>query len=74
MAPPFRAPTSTERSRPRHTADTSVPAGKELLFPDGVQQGVGTRTEVIDGRMTGRLDGPFCPSDGKLARLRERST
>ncbi|MBW3610849.1 MAG: HAD-IB family hydrolase [Actinobacteria bacterium] len=37
----------------------------------GVHQGVGTRTEVIDGRMTGRLDGPFCHSDGKLARLRD---
>ncbi len=37
----------------------------------GVQRGVGTRTEVIDGRMTGRLDGPFCHSDGKLARLRD---
>lgn len=37
----------------------------------GVQRGVGTRTEVVDGRMTGRLDGPFCHSDGKLARLRD---
>ncbi len=37
----------------------------------GVQRGVGTRTEVVDGCFTGRLDGPFCHSDGKLARLRD---
>ncbi|MGI9121248.1 MAG: HAD family hydrolase, partial [Acidimicrobiales bacterium] len=37
----------------------------------GVQRGVGTRTEVVDGCLTGRLDGPFCHSDGKLARLRD---
>lgn len=37
----------------------------------GVQRGVGTRAEVVDGRFTGRLDGPFCHSDGKLARLRD---
>jgi len=37
----------------------------------GVQHGVGTRAEVVDGRFTGRLDGPFCHSDGKLARLRD---
>lgn len=37
----------------------------------GMQRGVGTRTEVVDGRMTGRLDGHFCHSDGKLARLRD---
>ena len=37
----------------------------------GVQRGVGTRAEVAEGRLTGRLDGPFCHSDGKLARLRD---
>ena len=37
----------------------------------GIQRGVGTRAEVIDGKLTGRLDGPFCHSDGKLARLRD---
>lgn len=37
----------------------------------GVHRGVGTRTEVVDGCFTGRLDGPFCHSDGKLARLRD---
>jgi HAD superfamily hydrolase (TIGR01490 family) len=37
----------------------------------GVPRGVGTRTEVVDGCLTGRLDGPFCHSDGKLARLRD---
>lgn len=37
----------------------------------GIQRGVGTRAEVIDGKLTGRLDGAFCHSDGKLARLRD---
>lgn len=37
----------------------------------GFDRGVGTRSEVIDGRLTGRLDGPFCHSHGKLARLRD---
>ena len=37
----------------------------------GAQRGVGTRAEVVDGCFTGRLDGPFCHSDGKLARLRD---
>ena len=35
-----------------------------------LHRGIGTRCGV-DGRLTGRLDGPFCHSDGKLARLRD---
>lgn len=37
----------------------------------GFDGGVGTRLEVRDGRLTGRLDGPFCHAEGKLARLRD---
>ncbi|MGH9183398.1 MAG: HAD family hydrolase [Acidimicrobiales bacterium] len=33
--------------------------------------GIGTRAKVADGRFTGDLDGPFCHSHGKLARLRD---
>jgi HAD superfamily hydrolase (TIGR01490 family) len=33
--------------------------------------GIGTRVEVRDRVLTGRLDGPFCHGDGKLARLRD---
>lgn len=33
--------------------------------------GIGTRVEVVDGVATGRIDGPFCHGDGKLARLRD---
>jgi len=33
--------------------------------------GIGTRVEVRDRCLTGRLDGPFCHGDGKLARLRD---
>jgi HAD superfamily hydrolase (TIGR01490 family) len=33
--------------------------------------GIGTRVEVRDRMLTGRLDGPFCHGDGKLARLRD---
>lgn len=36
----------------------------------GADRSVGTRTEVVDGRLTGRLDGPFCHGPGKLERLR----
>jgi len=35
----------------------------------GAQRAVGTRAEVLDGRFTGRLEGPFCHGRGKLARL-----
>lgn len=35
----------------------------------GIPRGIGTRGEVRDGVLTGRLDGPFCYGAGKLARL-----
>jgi HAD superfamily hydrolase (TIGR01490 family) len=35
----------------------------------GAHRAVGTRAEVLDGRYTGRLDGPFCYGAGKLQRL-----
>ena len=35
----------------------------------GGHRGVGTRAEVVDGRFTGRLEGPFCYGAGKIARL-----
>lgn len=36
----------------------------------GAERGVGTKGEIVDGRCTGRLDGPFCHGEGKLVRLR----
>jgi HAD superfamily hydrolase (TIGR01490 family) len=35
-----------------------------------LHRGVGTKAEVVDGRLTGRLVGPFCYGAGKLERLR----
>jgi HAD superfamily hydrolase (TIGR01490 family) len=35
----------------------------------GAHRSIGTRGEVVDGRYTGRLDGPFCYGVGKLERL-----
>jgi HAD superfamily hydrolase (TIGR01490 family) len=35
----------------------------------GAHRAVGTRLEVVDGRCTGRLDGPFCYGAGKLTCL-----
>jgi HAD superfamily hydrolase (TIGR01490 family) len=35
----------------------------------GAHRSIGTRGEVVDGRFTGRLDGPFCYGPGKLQRL-----
>ncbi|HSL59340.1 MAG TPA: HAD-IB family hydrolase [Acidimicrobiales bacterium] len=35
----------------------------------GIPRGIGTRGHVVDGVLTGRLDGPFCYGAGKLARL-----
>jgi HAD superfamily hydrolase (TIGR01490 family) len=35
----------------------------------GLHRAVGTQLEVVDGRFTGRLDGPFCYGAGKLDRL-----
>lgn len=37
----------------------------------GADEAIGTRAEVVDGRFTGRLDGPFCHGPGKLERLRD---
>lgn len=37
----------------------------------GCHRGIGTRSEVANGLLTGRLDGPFCYGPGKLARLRD---
>jgi HAD superfamily hydrolase (TIGR01490 family) len=35
----------------------------------GAHRGVGTRIDVVDGVLTGRLDGPFCYGTGKLEAL-----
>jgi HAD superfamily hydrolase (TIGR01490 family) len=35
----------------------------------GAHRAVGSRAAVVDGRLTGALDGPFCYGTGKLARL-----
>ena len=35
----------------------------------GLEGAVGTRSEIFDGRYTGRLDGPFCYRDGKVAEV-----
>jgi HAD superfamily hydrolase (TIGR01490 family) len=35
----------------------------------GAHRAVGTRLEIVDGRLTGRLDGPFCYGAGKLEAL-----
>lgn len=35
----------------------------------GMHRAVGTRLEVVDGRCTGRFDGPFCYGGSKLAAL-----
>ena len=35
----------------------------------GAHRGVGTRAQILDGRLTGQLEGPFCYGDGKLERL-----
>jgi HAD superfamily hydrolase (TIGR01490 family) len=37
----------------------------------GFDTAVGTVAEVVDGRYTGLLAGPFCHGEGKLARLRD---
>lgn len=36
----------------------------------GANHGIGTRTEVVGGKLTGRLEGAFCHGPGKLERLR----
>ena len=35
----------------------------------GLEGAVGTRSEIVDGRYTGRLDGPFCYREGKVAEV-----
>jgi HAD superfamily hydrolase (TIGR01490 family) len=37
----------------------------------GMEDGAGTRSEVVDGRYTGRLAGPFCYGAGKADVVRE---
>jgi phosphoserine phosphatase len=37
----------------------------------GAALGIGTRPEVVDGRLTGRIEGTFCYREGKLARIAE---
>lgn len=36
----------------------------------GIHRAIGTRLEAVDGRCTGRLDGPFCYGAAKLAALK----
>lgn len=35
----------------------------------GLEGGVGTRSEIVDGRYTGQLDGPFCYGVGKVSSI-----
>ena len=35
----------------------------------GLEGAVGTRSEIVDGRYTGRLEGPFCYREGKVAEI-----
>lgn len=35
----------------------------------GLEGAVGTRSEIVDGRYTGRLDGAFCYRDGKVTEV-----
>ncbi len=32
----------------------------------GIEGGLGTRSQIVDGRYTGDLDGPFCYGEGKV--------
>lgn len=36
----------------------------------GMTDGIGTVSEVVEGRYTGRLDGPFCYAEGKVDAIR----
>jgi HAD superfamily hydrolase (TIGR01490 family) len=49
-------------------------APQELVEPValalGLHDAIGTCGEVVDGRFTGKLTGPFCHGQGKLQRLR----
>jgi len=40
----------------------------------GLEGAVGTRSEIVDGRYTGRLAGPFCYRDGKVAEINRLAT
>lgn len=37
----------------------------------GMTAGIGTRSEIVDGRYTGELAGPFCYADGKVEAIAE---
>ena len=37
----------------------------------GMTAGIGTRSEIVDGRYTGQLVGPFCYGDGKVTAITE---
>ena len=37
----------------------------------GLEHAAGTRSEIVEGRYTGRLDGPFCYGEGKAHAIRE---
>lgn len=63
-------------ARHRAAGDTCVvlsASPQELVeavgYALGADRALGTRTEVVDGRLTGRLVGPFCHGPGKLERL-----
>jgi HAD superfamily hydrolase (TIGR01490 family) len=42
----------------------------ELAGRLGLEGAVGTRSEIVDGRYTGRLEGAFCYGEGKVAEVR----
>jgi HAD superfamily hydrolase (TIGR01490 family) len=42
----------------------------ELAGRLGLEAAVGTRSEIVDGRYTGRLEGAFCYGEGKVAEVR----
>ena len=46
------------------TAAANGPEVRRLL-----EGAVGTRSEIVDGCYTGRLDGPFCYREGKVAEI-----
>lgn len=41
----------------------------EIAAALGLEGAVGTRSEIVDGRYTGRLAGPFCYREGKVAEI-----
>jgi HAD superfamily hydrolase (TIGR01490 family) len=46
----------------------------ELAVRLGLEGAVGTRSEIVDGRYTGRLDGAFCYGEGKVAEVRRMAS